>query len=75
MQLLPDIKSWLQFATKPEIVLLLPADTNVVLSQRQLLESFHSDPDDRLITATSILLDSSFATQDKRIRVSNVCEI
>jgi len=75
VQLLPDFKSWIQFATKPEIALVLQADIDVVLAQRQLPESFHGDPADRLIAATSILSEYALATHDRRIRESGICEI
>lgn len=75
IQLLPDFNKWIQFATKPEIATILSADTQVVLAQRQLPETFHADPADRLIAATSILSGYPLATHDRRIREADVCEI
>jgi len=75
IQLLPDFKTWIQFATNPKIATILPADIDVVLAQRLLPESFHADPADRLITATSILSGYALASHDRRIQESGVCEI
>ncbi|WP_340104760.1 type II toxin-antitoxin system VapC family toxin [Rhodohalobacter sp. 8-1] len=75
IQLYPDFSSWILQATKPQIVSVLPADIKLVVAQRQLPESFHGDPADRLITATSILSGYPLATHDKRIRSSGCCRI
>lgn len=75
IQLQPDFNTWIRAATKPEIITLLSADIEVVLAQRQLPESFHGDPADRLITATSLLSGYELATHDQRIRDADVCEI
>jgi len=75
IQLLPDFQTWVRLATQPEIITLLSADTEVVLAQRQLPESFHGDPADRLITATSILSGYELATHDQRIVKSEACSI
>ena len=75
IQLLPDFQTWIRLATKPEIITLLSADTEVVLAQRQLPDSFHGDPADRLITATSILSGYELATHDQRIVESEAFSI
>lgn len=75
VRLLPDFKSWIRLATKPEIAVLLLADTDVLVAQRQLPASFHGDPADRLITATAKLSGYELATHDSRIRQSGTCKI
>lgn len=75
IQLLPDFQTWIRAAINPEIITLISADTEVVLAQRQLPESFHSDPSDRLITAASLLSGYELATHDHRIVESGVCKI
>lgn len=55
IELNPDFNTWISSATDPQIAKILPADIDLVVAQRQLPESFHGDPADRLITATSIL--------------------
>lgn len=75
IELLPDLNSWIKAATQPEIVTVLPADIDLVLAQRDLPDSFHGDPADRLITATSILSGYPLATHDRRIIESGACEI
>lgn len=73
--LLPDLSEWLNLAVQPEVTTVLPADINVVLAQRDLPDSFHGDPADRLITATSMLADYPLATYDSKIRDSGCCKI
>lgn len=75
IELLPNLREWIGFATRPDVVTVLSADTEVVLTQRELPEQFHGDPADRLITATSILSGYPLATHDSRIRESAACEI
>lgn len=75
VSLLPGFKPWIEQATNPEFITVLPADIDVVLAQRNLPETFHGDPADRLISATSILSGYPLATQDQRIKNSGVCEI
>ncbi len=71
----PDFQSWILHATRPEIITILPVDLAVVIAQRELPDSFHADPADRLITATSLLADYPLATHDGRIQSSKACEI
>lgn len=75
IELLPDLHSWIKTATQPKIVTVLPVDVDLVLAQRELPDSFHSDPADRLITATSILSGYPLATHDQRIVDSDACPI
>ncbi|MCC5942739.1 MAG: type II toxin-antitoxin system VapC family toxin [Balneolaceae bacterium] len=75
VSLLPGFQSWIEQATNPEFITVLPADIAVVLAQRNLPETFHGDPADRLIAATSILSCYPLATHDQRIKKSGVCEI
>ncbi|TVR19758.1 MAG: type II toxin-antitoxin system VapC family toxin [Balneolaceae bacterium] len=75
VSLLPGFQSWTEQATNPEFITVLPADIAVVLAQRNLPETFHGDPADRLIAATSILSGYPLATHDQRIKKSGVCEI
>ncbi len=75
ISLLPDFSAWIKAATEKEIVQVLPVDLEVILTQRQLPQSFHSDPADRLITATAILSGFELATHDQRILDADVCSI
>jgi len=71
----PDAKTWLRKAVSPNITTILAADVDVVLAQRKLPDTFHNDPADRLITATSILSGYPLATKDGRIRKAGCCPI
>ena len=75
IHLFPDFNAWIRRATNKDVIRLLPADVDVVIAQRELPESFHGDPADRLIAATSILSGFSLATHDQRIRSSQCCDI
>jgi len=75
IKLSPDFSSWISAAADTQIARVLPVDIDLVVAQRQLPESFHGDPADRLITATSILSGYPLATHDKRIRSAGCCDI
>lgn len=75
IELYQDFSVWVSAATDPQIARILPADVDLVVAQRQLPESFHGDPADRLITATSILSGYPLATHDRRIRSAGCCTI
>lgn len=75
IELQPDFGSWISTATDPQIVTLLPVDIKLVVAQRQLPDTFHGDPADRLITASSILSGYPLATHDRRIQQSECCNI
>lgn len=75
IELYPALKSWTLNATQPEIATMLPVDVEVVLAQRQLPPTFHGDPADRLIAATSILSGYPLATHDRRIQSAGCCSI
>lgn len=75
IELYPDFSTWVLAATDPQIAHMLPADIDLVVAQRQLSESFHGDPADRLITASSILSGYPLATHDKRIQSAGCCTI
>lgn len=66
---------WLEQASLPEIVKLLPLDVDVVIALDQLPPDFHGDPADRLIAATARVHDLVLATHDRAIRSSGVVPI
>ena len=67
--------SWLVHATLPEVARVLPLDAAVILELDRLPTSFHSDPADRIIVATARALDLPLATNDRRIRESQLVRI
>ena len=71
----PDFQTWMYQATNSSFISVLPVDIEVVLTQRNLPDNFHSDPADRLITATSVLSKYPLATHDSKIQESGACEI
>ena len=75
IQLGMDIKRWIALATSPTHIRVLPIDERVILAQRALPNTFHSDPADRLITATALLSGYELATKDQKIVDAGVCMI
>lgn len=67
--------SWLMRATLPEVVQVIPLDAAVILELDRLPADFHGDPADRIIVATARALDLPLATNDRRIRKSNLVQI
>lgn len=71
----PNFKEWIREATNPDFITLLPVDVDVVIAQRDLPDTFHADPADRLITATALLSDYELATHDSFIIQTEACRI
>jgi len=72
IKLQPDIDTWIRKATDHSFCTVLPVDTELVLAQRQLPESFHGDPADRLVVTTAIMAGIPLATHDSRILSTKV---
>lgn len=75
IRLEPNFTEWIKKAANPDFLTILPVDTEVIIAQRTLPESFHADPADRLLVATAILSGYPFATYDSAIIQSEVCSI
>lgn len=63
---------WIRDAAAATVVQVLPLDVEVVISLDRLPASFHGDPADRLIVATSRAHKLPLATHDAAIRKSRV---
>ena len=63
---------WLRSVSAPDVVQLLPLDSEVVIALDELPASFHGDPADRLIVATARAHRLPLATRDAAIRRSRV---
>jgi PIN domain nuclease of toxin-antitoxin system len=63
---------WLRDAAAANVVQILPLDVEVVIALDGLPASFHGDPADRLIVATSRAQTLPLATHDAAIRKSRV---
>jgi PIN domain nuclease of toxin-antitoxin system len=66
---------WLRRAPDARILTLAPLDVSVVLTLDALPPSFHGDPADRVIVATSKTHGWALATHDRAIRRSRVARI
>lgn len=66
---------WIREAAAADVLRVLPLDVEVVIAVNELPRSFHGDPADRLIVATSRAHDFPLATYDAAIRRSRVTTI
>jgi PIN domain nuclease of toxin-antitoxin system len=66
------LDDWLEAAAHPRSVHVLPISTRVGAELARLPETFHRDPADRLIVATSRALAVPVLTHDDRIRRSRL---
>jgi PIN domain nuclease of toxin-antitoxin system len=66
---------WLHRATETRILALAPADVSVIVALDGLPPSFHGDPADRLIVATTLANGCALATHDDVIRRSRVARL
>lgn len=61
------MEQFLEIATSPATVRVLPINSSVVVEMNQLPDSFHRDPADRLIVATARGRQLAVATRDRLI--------
>ncbi len=66
---------WIRDAAAADVVQILPLDVEVVIAVDNLPASFHGDPADRLIVATSRRHDIPLSTHDGLIRKSRVATL
>ena len=69
------LDEWISKASSSEFMNVIGVDTKLVLAQRELPESFHADPADRLIVTTAKLLSVPLATFDSKIIFSKTVKI
>ena len=75
LQLDAPLTHWLPTAAAPEIVTVLPLDTDVILALDALPAGFHGDPADRIIVATARAHGLPLATRDSNIRRSRTVKL
>ena len=68
LQLSLPASQWIQRATNPEGIQLLPLTPEVALESAYLPGDFHRDPADQLIVATARLHNLVLITSDQRIQ-------
>ncbi len=68
------LRSWLADLVEPASLKILPLSPEICLAAAELPATFPSDPADRLITATAIVLGCPLVTADARIQESRVVE-
>lgn len=66
------LEEWLDAAAHPRSVQVLPVTARIAAQLARLPETFHRDPADRLIVATSRALRIPVLTHDDRIRRSRL---
>ncbi len=66
---------WIRDAASTGVVQVIPLDVEVVIALNGLPSSFHGDPADRLIVATSRAYRLPLATHDRAIRRSRAATL
>jgi PIN domain nuclease of toxin-antitoxin system len=61
-------EQWLRESTRSDLVSILPIDKDVIIAVHSLPASFHGDPADRVIYATSKLYDCRLVSHDRRFQ-------
>jgi PIN domain nuclease of toxin-antitoxin system len=61
------LREWLEQATAPPLVQRIPITPAVAAEVAALPDSFHRDPADRIIVATTRVLGATLVTRDRRI--------
>jgi PIN domain nuclease of toxin-antitoxin system len=69
------IEEWLAIAASPATVRIQPVIPAIVSEMNKLPPTFHRDPADRLIVATSRCLKTPLATSDRKIRKSRLVSL
>lgn len=70
----PSVGEWLEAAAHPRTVQVLPVTPAIAAETAALPVSFHRDPADRIIVATSRALELPLLTYDRRILRSRLTE-
>lgn len=70
-----SIEDWLAIAASPATVRMHSITADIVAEMNRLPVSFHLDPADRLIVATSRCLKLPLATHDRKIRKSRLVSL
>ena len=65
-----EFDQWIREAARPDLVTIIPIDTNVAIALQQLPDNFQGDPADRLILASAISRNYELATHDRVLRRS-----
>ena len=61
------LRDWLEQATAPPLVRRFSITPTIAAETAQLPESFHRDPADRIIVATTMVHNATLLTSDRRI--------
>ena len=67
LELTMDVESWVAKSEAMPFLHFAPVDNAIALKSVRLPEPLHSDPADRIIIATSMVLGFPLVTKDKRI--------
>ena len=67
LQLTMDVESWVAKSEAMPFIHFVPMDNAIAMKSVRLPEPLHSDPADRIIISTSIVLGFPLITRDRRI--------
>lgn len=68
LRLTMDVESWIARAEALPFLNFVPVDNRIALRSTRLPGPLHSDPADRMIIATSVVLGAELVTKDDKIR-------
>lgn len=75
IQITMSFDQWIREAARPDLVTVIPIDTNVAIALQDIPVTFQGDPADRLIVASAISRKYELATHDKVLRRTRLVRI
>lgn len=63
-----DFDEWMATSEKLPFISFIPVDNSIATKSVTLPEPLHSDPADRIIVSTTIILGAELVTKDEKIR-------
>jgi PIN domain nuclease of toxin-antitoxin system len=68
LRLTMDVESWIARSEALPFLSFVPVDNRIALKSTRLPGPLHSDPADRMIIATSVVLGAELVTRDDKLR-------
>ena len=68
LELTMDVDDWVARSEALPYIRFIPVDNRIAIRSTRLRGSFHSDPADRIIVATSLVLGAKLVTKDDKLR-------
>lgn len=68
LELSMDVEEWVARSEALPFLRFVPMDNRIAVLSNQLADGLHEDPADRIITATTLVLEATLITRDQRLR-------